>query len=374
MSSKQQSINRKNADNIYTYVREYADRLFEESALNEADNLVFSVLAYLDLSEVIPSSIGREISLRKAAQAYFRLHPFPRSSKDDGSNSSDALQLLFLRMARAPRYREMMLSGYKEILDPLKWEQFTAMCIRYTKKHVYVVYRGTSDSLIGWKEDFLLAASGRIPSQADALRYLKRAFIRYPGCRFDVGGHSKGGHLALYASVLAPAPIRKRISAVWSNDGPDLDETWREREGYLELQERIRLYVPVDSIASMIYSHGEHYKVVAASAKGVRSHDAKTWIIENGRFVQLPDRNPRTFRLEKKIRGWMEGLEQEDRLHFVQVFFDVLEATGADTFPKVLELGRKALAAAFQEFRRKSRRDRKRLREFVFLLIDAVRS
>ena len=361
-------------NNIYTYVRERGHLPFENDPLNEADNLVFSVLVYLDLSEVIPSGIGTEVSLDQAARKYFRIHGVPGTSRDDGSNSSDALQHLFLRMALAPRFRDMKLSGYKEILDPVRSEQFTAMCIRYMEDAVFVVYRGTSDSLIGWREDFLLAATGRIPSQADALRYLKRAFIRYPKCRFDVGGHSKGGHLAVYASALAPAPIRKRICNVWSNDGPDLEVSRREMEGYRDLQERIRLYVPKDSLASMIYSHGEHYRVVDSAAKGVVSHDAKTWLIEDGKFVILSEREPRSFLREKKIRRWMDALPQEDRIHFVQVFFDVLYATGADTFPKILGLGRRAAASAFLEFMRKPRKDRKLLRDFMLLLIDVIRS
>ena len=187
-------------NNIYTYVRERGYLPFENDPLNEADNLVFSVLVYLDLSEVIPSGIGTEVSLDQAARKYFRIHGVPGTSRDDGSNSSDALQHLFLRMALAPRFRDMKLSGYKEILDPVRSEQFTAMCIRYMEDAVFVVYRGTSDSLIGWREDFLLAATGRIPSQADALRYLKRAFIRYPTDSIRAGQQSLSALTRIFTS------------------------------------------------------------------------------------------------------------------------------------------------------------------------------
>ena len=55
-------------NNIYTYVRERGELPFENAPLNEADNLVFSVLVYLDLSEVIPFGIGTEVTLYQAAR------------------------------------------------------------------------------------------------------------------------------------------------------------------------------------------------------------------------------------------------------------------------------------------------------------------
>lgn len=361
-------------NNIYAYIREQGALSFESSPLNEADNLVFCVLSYLDLSEVVPSGIGAEVTLYEAAKKYFAGQELPPAAKDDGSNRAPVLSRLFLRMAMAPRYRGVKLSGYREILDPASPEQFTALCIRYRKDALYVAFRGTSDSLVGWREDFLLAATGHIPSQRDALRYLKRAGIRYPGCRIDVGGHSKGGHLALYAAALCSEVIRSRIGQVWSNDGPDLPLPLREMEGYQALGTRIRHYVPKDSVASMIYSHEDHYFVVDSCVKGVASHDAKTWVIENGSFVILPQRNKKSFRIEEKVRSWVEEMPQEERLRFIQVFFEILYATGADTFPKLLDLGSRAFWSIWQAFRRQSCADRKKLRQFLGLLIEVVRS
>ena len=359
--------------NIYSYVREMGHLPFSRFPFNEADNLVFTVFCYLDLDEVIPPPGRQPVSFMHAARRYFRIHGLPETSKDDGSNSSDALQRLFLRMAKAPRYRKMMLSSYFDIFDPRKTEQLTVFCIHYSDQQIFIAYRGTSDSLMGWKEDFLLAATGRICSQEDALRYLLMTAHRYPNCRLDIGGHSKGGHLAVYAASCAPQAVQKQIDSVWCNDGPGFSSDFRGSAGYRRIAPKIHSYVPKASIASMLYPHSESYTVVDSCASGIVQHDAKTWIIRDGHLAVLPERTRQSLAAEKRIRSWLDMFSQEDLLHYVEILFDILYRTGAETFPELTKIGIRSLPPAVSGVRRLPSRDRQWLRKFLFLLLGTVR-
>ena len=73
-------------------------------------------------------------------------------------------------------------------------------------------FRGTDSSLAGWFEDIQLAYSEATPSQLYAQAYLERAARRFGGGLY-LGGHSKGGALALYAAVNAGA-VQPRIRRV----------------------------------------------------------------------------------------------------------------------------------------------------------------
>ena len=167
-------------ENIYSYIKNRGDVSFVRAPLNEADSVVFCVLCYLDLSEVVPAPGDGEIGLYEAARRYFKIHGIPKTADDDGTCSARSLQRVLLRMAMSPRYREMMLSSYtdKLIADPdggLPGGEFGALAVRWMPGHVYIALRGTSDRLLGWKEDFHLMTTGRIPSQKEAVKYLKQS-------------------------------------------------------------------------------------------------------------------------------------------------------------------------------------------------------
>lgn len=359
--------------NIYSYIREKGHLPFSRFPFNEADNLVFSVFCYLDLNEVIPPPGRSPIGFMHAARRYFRIHGIPMTFKDDGSNSSDALQRLFLRMAKAPRYQEMKLSSYVDIFDPQKTEQFTVFCIHYSEKQIFIAYRGTSDSLIGWKEGFLLAATGRICSQDDALRFLLMTARRFPDSRLNIGGHSKGGHLAVYAASRAPKEVQRRIDSVWCNDGPGFSSDFRDSAGYRRIAPKIHSYVPKASLAGMLYPHSESYTVIDSCAAGIVQHDAKTWIIEDGHLVVLPERTLQSLAAEKRIRSWLDTFSQEDMLHYVEILFDILYRTGAETFPELMRIGVRSLPPAISGMIRLSSGDRRWMRTFLFLLFSTVR-
>lgn len=144
-------------DNILSYIKWRGDLTVRQSRFNEVDNLILSTLSYLSFDGIIPESPAGSISIGQAAQRYFRLHPLPDEQDIEKMNTGSGREWMFYLMASSRRFRNMRLSNYKNILDPESVKQFTAMTIHTSRNDLYIAYRGTNDTLTGWKEDFLLA-------------------------------------------------------------------------------------------------------------------------------------------------------------------------------------------------------------------------
>ena len=208
-------------NNVLAYLEWRGDLSFSQSGFNEVDNLILSLLSYFDFKEMLPAPGEGEISVEQACQVYFHDRDMP-APPDEPANSGRTLQWLLYAMAQCRRYKKMKLSCAVDIFDKDSATQFYALCIHINRNRAYLSFRGTGDDLVGWKEDFLLACIPEIPSQREALNYLERVAALYPEKTFMLGGHSKGGNLAVYAAASASEEIQNRIVSVWSNDGPGL--------------------------------------------------------------------------------------------------------------------------------------------------------
>lgn len=54
--------------NIFDYLEMRGDLTFSERPFNEIDNLVFSVLAYLDMNEIVTDEFVFDVSLKSSAK------------------------------------------------------------------------------------------------------------------------------------------------------------------------------------------------------------------------------------------------------------------------------------------------------------------
>ena len=98
-------------------------------------------------------------------------------------------------------------------------KQFSACVFELGNGTLYVAFRGTDSSIVGWKEDFMMRSAARSPRRS------RRALSDRAGWPLAgpimVGGHSKGGNLAVYAAANVPSEIQERITVVYSHDGLD---------------------------------------------------------------------------------------------------------------------------------------------------------
>ncbi len=332
--------------NILDYIRWRGDLTFAQDELNEVDSLILSELSYLNFQGIAQTAEG--LSLKEAAARYFE------EERDKQINTGDLQKPEYFTMlsllAESRRFSDIVLSGYVQRLEEEANLQFSAVICRLLPGVCYAAYRGTDDTLLGWKEDFLMSALDTVPSQEEALRYFKRALEENPGCRWYLGGHSKGGNLAVYAAVNAGQRAQRRVLRVFNHDGPGFREQVLASAAWQAMQERICTTVPQASIVGMLLEHGENYTVVRSSEKGAMQHDGLSWEVCGPRFVHLGEVNRKSRIADRTIRKVLGELDDAQRRQFTEALFEVLEANRNRTLTDIRTDGFRAVRAMIKTY------------------------
>lgn len=185
-----------------------------------------------------------------------------------------------------------------------------------------------------------------VPAQTDAASYLMRAAWRFEG-KMRVGGHSKGGNLAVYAAMHNPEELQERIIEVYNNDGPGFRESVRDLPEYQRIASRIHTLVPQYSLVGVLLSHDGDFEIVESTETGISAHNGYTWEVLGTSFVRCQDFSFRTRVFNDAVHGWADGLDLQQRQELTDAVFGALEATGAKTLTDLTEQKvRKALTAA----------------------------
>lgn len=319
--------------NIMDYLDWRGDITFEQSPFNEVDNVILAQLAYVNFRDIIPSpEEKRSITLKEASQMFFDMYT-ENELKQDKSFISEA-QFLMKKAAASKRFGNLILSNYVDTVDETLEKQFGAFHIRISPKHTYVVFRGTDDTLVGWKEDFNMSFIMPVPSQEAAVEYINST-CQYIRGRLYIGGHSKGGNLAIYSAVKCSERVRKKIDCVYNNDGPGFDVNMIKSAKYQAMLPLIKSIVPENSIVGMLLEHDEDYIIVKSSQSGLMQHDAMSWQVLGAFLVKAKKLSAQSRRLNKALSSWINSVDNERREEFVETLFGLLYASGAKNLSDV---------------------------------------
>lgn len=354
--------------NLMDYLDWRGDLTLGQSPFNEVDNLILAELSFVDFSGIVPApGEGESVPLAEAAESFFARFP-EGEAIDMGVLVPAAIPEMLKKMAASRRFGEMGLNCFTDHLDVGRGEQFAALTIETGDGLVYLSFRGTDDTLAGWKEDFELACMPEVPAQKKALDYVRGVAGQYPRRRLRLGGHSKGGNLAVYAGVFCPASVQRRIEAVWSNDGPGFHEDLLDLPEHRRLVERIYSIVPKSSVVGMLLEHEEDYAVVDSDQLGFMQHDGFSWQVMGDRFVTLRQVTRQARLSDMALREWVHGMPVERREKFVSALFDVLSASGAVTLKDLKADSFKAAGAMVRAMKDLDKETRDGLLNFVGLL------
>ena len=317
--------------NLLDYLDWRGDLTLEQDPFNEVDNLILAELAFVDFQDIVPPpGDGKGVELRRAAESFFAR--FPEGEKIHmGVFVPDAVPDLLERMAASRRFGGMLLHGFADRLDVGRGEQFAAMTVETGDGALYLSFRGTDDTLAGWREDFAMACMPEIPAQKKALSYVEEIARQFPRRKLRLGGHSKGGNLAVYAGVFCPAAIQRRILEIWSNDGPGFHTDLLDLPQHRRIADRIHSIVPKSSVVGMLLEHEEDYTVVDSDQLGLLQHDGFSWQVLGPRFVTLRQVTRQAHLCDQELRQWVREMPVERRERFVDGLFAVLGASGAVT-------------------------------------------
>ena len=316
---------------VYMYLKRHGARTIHEAAFCEVDGMILSRLSYAPLELLPPPGAYGPYTIGEAAG---RLLTMPDLT--DKLLWKEELRLLqALRDSR--RFREMKLSSWIGERDERTQTQFFAVLIQLRESESFLAFRGTDDTLVGWKENFNMGFLCPVPAQELAVCYLEQAAGRQKG-RFRLGGHSKGGNLAIYAAAFCAPAVQARIDAVYNYDGPGFRKEVVNAPGYERVRGRINTFVPQGSIVGMLLSRGEEQTIVRSTqVNGVFQHDVYSWEIAGRQFVRLEHVTSVSRWIELTLQDWITRMTQEERKCLVDTLYDIARETDAKT---LTELGK----------------------------------
>lgn len=330
--------------NLLTYLEWRGDIPLEKSPFNEIDALVLAIFSYLNLEKYIPSG-NKEVTVSEIAEKYF-------ASSFTGLDASQ-YQELFHLMSEADRFKDARLSHFNTVLTDQC--QFSALKIVLEDGTHYVAFRGTDDTLVGWREDFEISFK-ETKAQILGARYLKD-LLAGDSADYILGGHSKGGNLAEYAALNLPEDYRARIKAVYTFDSPGLASEAGVDYNEDFLQRVLRRYVPDFSIIGRLFEPREVDPVIVYSTNGnIAQHDTYSWQIKGSHFVTRKRPNPESRVYNQLINQWIGSASLEEREALTQDLFDALAASGSSKITQLAKNGFGGFGAILLSVTNSSRR------------------
>jgi len=316
--------------NMLDYIKEFGHVSFEERAFSEIDALVLTELEYLPLEKVVPSDENGEnfVTVKEIAE-YMQEHKqelFDENPMMITQERHEVSQVI----ADAPRFQSLKFFGVVSEWDKDTTKQFAAVTVEVEPSVRLVVFRGTDETLIGWKEDFLMTYSPLVAAQTDAKEYLAKQASLFDG-DLMVSGHSKGGNLAIYAAATQEEDVQLRIVDIFCFDSPGLYRSVLETKGYQNIVPLAMRYIPQDSLVGLMLESEVPYVIVKSNASGAMQHSAMTWEIEDGQFIKMEKLTKNSQLNDQTLKKWTESVSDEELELFWNVFFELLFSVGIDT-------------------------------------------
>ena len=332
--------------NMLDYIREYGSLSLNELPFTPVDNLILAQLAYCGWGQnfcegasetrLLPSKLGLLAQPKQLAKLTLPggLIKYASVKQQEFGVLADENKELFNLAAASRRFKDATAALNYSVLNPGETLQFSAVTFILDDGSAYVAFRGTDSTLVGWKEDFNLALSKPVPAQLTAVKYIENVAytVRRP---LRVGGHSKGGNLAVYAAAMCQSDTQKRITEVYSNDGPGQYSATLKTPGYKQIKSRIRQFVPSSSIVGMLLESDCHARVVESSAAFLKQHNPYTWLVDGADFVYAQSTSLTSRLASDSLRLWLEDMPQQKKQALIDIVFYILEAGGAQTLKQL---------------------------------------
>lgn len=313
------------AGTIIEYLKEYGDKKFSEMPINDVDSLALCQFSYLKFDGMVSDvrENGRAVSLVELAadplvEQLFADVRFARENR-----------ALFDGMLRSKRFRGMKMNCYINLVEK-EWEtQFSAITFLLDDGTIYIAYRGTDETIVGWKEDFNMAFLNPVPGQSYAVKYLNMVMSRIH-LPFYVGGHSKGGNLAVYGAMKCVPEVQKRLLKVYSMDGPGFRPEVLQDGSYEKIADRVVKILPHSSLVGMLFETDIHYRVVESKTFGLAQHDPYSWLVEEDHFVEVKGIYEGSQKMDHTINEWILSLNEQQLRTFVDTLYKVVSASDTE--------------------------------------------
>lgn len=346
--------------NINDYIKWRGDLELNVSEFNEIDSLILARFSYLPFESLMKKE--EELTIEELSKR------FEKADKNKleilWPDDSDLLPLL----GQSKRFGKMIATDFLNKFDPEQEKQFSAITVLLPDNTIFISYRGTDNTIIGWKEDFNMSFKSHIASQLDSVKYINDIAKKYQN-NIRIGGHSKGGNLAVYAAVFADEEAKKRIINVYNNDGPGFADDITNTKEYKEMIEKVHTYIPQSSVIGRLLNHEEKYTVVKSIQKGIMQHDLYSWQVQGTKVVSLKEVTNGSEFVDKTIKQWLDDVEPKQREIVIDTIFDILSTTEAESMIQIREKWFKNVGIMLKNYKNLDEDSKKMIGEIVRKLL-----
>lgn len=349
---------------IFDYLDQVAYDSIYDTPFNELDMLMLTELTYLPFDQIVSDQMSPDCTCRLFEAA-------EKVPQDLSMLVTKNRLKLLEKAASSTRFKNIKLMGYVNDIDPDVQKQFAAMIFKIKPDSYVLTFRGTDDSIIGWKEDFHMTYMDQVPAQKTAVNYLRKAMDALPG-QFILTGHSKGGNLASYAASQIEPEYQERIQSIYSYDAPGLNHSVITSQGYQTISDKIKRYIPQGSIVGMMLETPKQAQIVKSTAiGGLAQHDTFSWQISDQTFVLLDNLNPDSLQVDKTLKNWVDSVSDEELKDFFDLFFGLILDAGISSINDLTKLENfKKILAVFENANALTDQEREMLTRLAKLLVD----
>lgn len=346
--------------NIIDYIEWRGDLSFENSPINEIDDIIFARFSYLPFKYIELKEID---TIENIALEMKDLDIENYLWNDD--------KVFLQKIGNCKRFKDIKVSDYIEIFDEAAEKQFAAITLWIQKNQKYISFRGTDSSLVGWKEDINMGFKKDVPSQKEAVKYLSSMAEKYKD-DFIIGGHSKGGNLAVYSAVFCKDSVKNRIERVINADGPGFDKSVILTDNYKKILNKIQTYIPQSSIVGRLLEHEEEYQVVKSIQKGIMQHDIYSWEIEPTKLIRIPTVTNNSEIFNGIVSDWLKNTTPEQRENFINMIYEIIMETQARKTSDFRVETAKKIGIILNGYINVNPEDKKEIEHMVKLILESV--
>ena len=411
--------------NVFDYLDWRGDIRFDQVSFNVVDGLILSLLSYVDFTGIVPAAFSEKpVTIAEASRQFFSTGADQKMIASRMFVAEKYVRLIRV-LGESRRFCDLCLAGHINSFDPDAQKQFSAITVYVPEPDIepqpganpapaikplqkffrtllglsktsqslpgttetgqtplgrpetsglnYIAFRGTDNTLVGWKEDFNMSFLSAVPAQLEAKSYLQQAAAFRLG-KLYLGGHSKGGNLASFAAAFCPAGIQARIEQVHSFDGPGFSEDTLNSEGFRNVVGRIHKYLPQSSIVGTLLGQDEAHTVVHSTESGFNQHDAFSWEVTRDGFVCLDGLTDGSKFIDRTMSDWLKSLDEAQRQKFIDAFYDALVATRAETVADLMSDWFKNTRTMLKSLHQNDPETRELLSHGIQLLISSAKS
>ena len=345
--------------NINDYLLWRGDIPFSKKyPFNEIDSMILARFSYLLFDKIEMNQIETIEDISKKMKDFDNEEFLYNGDKE-----------LITNLGESERFKKLIVTDFVSNNDKENEKQFGAITIHLSNKELYISYIGTDKTINGWKEDFNMAFMENVPCQIEGKKYAEKIAKKYRNRKIRIGGHSKGGNVAIYSAITVEKQIQDKIIKIYNYDGPGFNKNIFDKYENDEIINKIETYIPQESVIGRILNHKEKTTIVLSTEKGILQHDIYSWQILKNDLIKVEKNTNISENIDKTLTDWLENTTNEQRKIFIDAVFELFYSTEADTFIEIYNNLRESIPKILKKYREISEEDKKIITDMIKIIV-----